>query len=158
MMKFAVATKPEPVKDNLLLILSYIIGFGTAGIAVAQMVSFDNFVNALRSYGIFGYRGTLALAIVVLVFEVFSVPFWLRLSLSKAARLVSALYAVLVPLIWTVMTVIAMMNGHHVSDAGYFGGHIRLQVSGFVLVLDLVWLVVVSASFNGLGGRKAFKL
>lgn len=158
MIKFAVATGPQPVKDRLLLVISYVLGFGIAGLAVVQMIGFQHFVPALRSYGVAGYRGTLALAIVILGFEIFSVPFWLRLPLSRAARAASALFAVLTPFVWTALTFIVFVKGATVPDAGYFGGYLHLKVGILVLVLDVVWIVLVGLSFGGLGGRQAFKL
>ncbi len=157
MSMFAVATKPTPIGNQNVRFLSYALGFWSAGLAVAQMVSFEDFVGALRSYHVAGERGTVAIAILLLTLEVFSVPFLFRLSLSRAARFVSAFFAVILPYAWTAMTVTVFLNGSTVENAGYFGRFLSMHVGGVVLTLDLLWMVVVALTFGAIGGKKALR-
>jgi hypothetical protein len=152
---FAVATRPAPVASKNICLLSYALGLWSAGLAVAQMVSFEDFVEALRQYHVAGERGTVAIAVLLLTLEVFSVPFLFRMSLSKATRFMGALFAVVLPYVWTVLTVVALLNGSSVDNAGYFGGFLALHVGGLVVGLNLLWMVVVALSFSVIGGKKA---
>lgn len=154
---FAVATKPTPIANKNLRVLSYALGVWSTGLAIAQMVSFEDFVGALNQYHLAGERGTVTIAVVLLTLEVFSVPFLFRMSLSRAARYVSALFAVVLPYAWTALTVNVLLNNTVVNNAGYFGGFLKLHVSGFVLFLDLLWAVVAVVTFGAIGGKKALR-
>lgn len=156
MTTFATATPPSPVKNNVLLATSYGLAAWTTVVAVAQMVSFEDFVNALRDYQVVGQRGGLALAIVLLALEVFSVSFLFRFKLSPAARFFSALFMVLLPYVWTFMALSALFNNANVPNSGYFGGLLHVPLGGAV-VIDVVWMVVVALVFGALGGRKALR-
>ncbi len=150
MIHFATATQPAPARNTWSVALGYIVAFGATGMAVAQMVSFEDFVEALRSYHLTGSRGTLALAISLLVIEIFSVPVLFRLALSPAARAVGTAFVLLAPLVWTALTVMALMGGAQVVNAGYAGGFVKLGVGGLVLMLDIVWAAAASVYARGL--------
>lgn len=157
MITLAKSTKSAPVKSQAMLLLSYALGLGTAVLAVAQMVSFEDFVEALRAYQVGGENATLAIAVGVLGLEVFATPFLLRLSLSPAARFVSALFALLLPYVWTVLTIHVFVANATVDNAGYFGGFFGLPVGAAVLVLDLLWAIAATVSFRALGGVEALR-
>lgn len=154
---FATATPAAPVKSKVLLGVSYGLGAWTTLIAVSQMISFEDFVNALRDYQLVGQRGALALAITLLAIEVFSVPFLFRLPLSPAARFCSALFMVVLPYIWTFLALSAIFNHLNVPNSGYFGGLVHLPLAGAVVV-SLLWMTVVAVVFGALGGRKALRI
>jgi hypothetical protein len=151
------ATKPEKITNRSVLVIGYGVALWTAGIAVAQMVSFEEFVNALRDYHVVGQRGGLALGIGLLAIEIFSVPFWARFSLSPAARAASAALAAVLPFVWTFLTVSALVGNHDVSNAGYFGGFVELPVGMAVLLLDAAWMIGVAWIFGKLGGHEALR-
>ncbi len=154
MIKFASPTKPSPLKQPLFIGTSYGLAAWTTVLAVAQMVSFEDFVEALRGYHVTSERGTLALAVVLLAFEVFSVPFLLRLWLSPAARFVSALFAILSPLTWVLIAVAAVMNNAAASTSGMLGGFVHVPFASALLV-SLAWLLWVGLTYGALGGRRA---
>jgi|GEM_PF-2660121 len=150
------ATKATTVNSKLAL-LSYLLGFWATGLALTQMVSFEDFVVALQDYGVTSGGGAIILGVVLLALEIGSVPFLLRLSLSPLARMLSAVSVVLLPVAWTLLTVAALLGNAHVPNAAYFGHFFELQVSVIILTLDVVWLAVIGWSFNALGGQKALK-
>jgi hypothetical protein len=157
-MKFATATKPEPLKQRSLRFISYGLGFWVAALAILQMVSFEKFVDALRSYHVTGERGTLVVAIVLLFIEIFAVPFLLRMTLSPAARAVSAMLALATPYAWSLLMVLAFTTGQTVDNAGYFGGFLAVPLgTGLVLTVNLVWMTLVTIGFSQLGGGKAVR-
>ncbi len=154
---FAIATKPTPVANRNFRLASYAFGVLSVGLAVAQMVSFEDFVGALREYHVAGERGTVAIAIALLTLEVFSVPFLFRMPLSRAARFVSALFTALLSYAWAAMTIIALFNNTVVANAGYFGGFFRVHVGMLLLVLNLLWMVALALVFGAIGGKKALR-
>lgn len=156
MITFAKSTKP-PEASQRYQVISYGLGLVATGMAVAQMVSFEEFVAALRDYHLTGERGTVALAILLISLEVFSVPFLFRLWLSPLARLFSALFATLLPCVWTAMVFVGLMGGAQVPNAGLLGGFLTLQLSGLVLALVVAWMVGMGYAFGPIGGYKALK-
>lgn len=158
MIRFAVATKPPTIVGPAVRYVSYGLGFWATLLAVAQMVSFEDFVEALRQYRLGGEGMTVAIAIGIVTLEIFTVPFLFRLALSRAARWVSALFVLLLPLAWTVLTVHALLIHATVGNAGYLGGFLPIHVGVAVALLDVVWVLVVALSFSAIGGTKAFKL
>lgn len=155
-MKFAVTTKAEPLSNKPLRAISLGVGFWTVGIAVAQMVSFEAFIEALRSYHVAGERGTLVLATTLLALEIYSVPFWFRLTLSPLGRAVSAVLALVAPFVWTLLLILGFVTSQNVQNAGYFGGFIKIPLGdGMALTLLLVWVTLVTIGFGSLGGWKA---
>lgn len=157
MIEFATSTQP-PEATPRYRVLSYGLGLLATVMAVAQMVSFEEFVDGLRDYGLTGERGTVALAIALISLEVFSVPFLFRLWLSPLARLLSAICVVLSPIAWTALVLAGLTGGAHVSNTGYLGGFLTMQLSGLMLALAVAWVVVVGAAFDRMGGRKALRL
>ena len=102
----------------------YALGVGTVGLAVAQMVSFEEFVEALRDYGLASYGWTVVLALVIIGIEICAVPFLLRVAFRKIVWAFSAACALLAPLAWTLLTVLAVRLDRTVENAGYFGSFI----------------------------------
>jgi len=146
------------VKTKSTPLIGYSLGVATTGLAVAQMVSFEEFVEALQAYSLTSYGWTVALALLLIGLEVFAVPFLLRVRLHKIMWALSAVCVLLLPLLWTLLTVLAMMLHHTVTNAGYAGGFVDVPIGGFVLVLDMLWLAVTWLWFGRSGGRAGLSL
>lgn len=148
------ATKPTQVSQAFRM-TSYGLGLWVTGMAVAQMVSFEEFVRALEGYKFAGETGSVALAIALIALEIFSVPFLFRLTMSPLARMFSALFTVLLPCVWVVLLASVLLRDVSVANAGLFGGFMEVQVSALILTLAVAWMTVVGWSFGPLGGHKA---
>lgn len=149
-------TKPTSVSQTW-RVVSYALGLWVTAMAAAQMVSFEEFVSALRSYQLAGEGGSIAWAIVLVALEICAVPFLFRLTLSPLARMLSALCAVVLPCVWLGLTFMALMNGRDVVNVGYFGGFLEMQLGMLTLTLAAVWSAVVGFSFGPLGGQTALQ-
>ena len=144
--------------DKTTRMIGYVLGIGATGLAVAQMVSFEEFVEALQNYRLASYSWTVVLALVLIGLEVFAVPYLLRVTIHRVAWALSAACALLLPFAWTLMTVLAMMLNRNVPNAGYAGGFVDVPAGGFALVLDLVWVAVTWLWFGKMGGRQALRV
>ncbi|HKX24453.1 MAG TPA: hypothetical protein VJM46_04390 [Candidatus Saccharimonadales bacterium] len=156
MIEFAKSTKP-PEAEQQFRVIGYGLGLIATGMAVAQMVSFEEFVAALRDYALTGERGAVALAIALISLEVFSVPFLFRLSLSPLARLLSALFVVIAPCVWAVLVFAALMGDVQVPNAGLFGGFLSSLPFDLAVAFVAAWAATVGFVFSRLGGYKALK-
>lgn len=156
MIEFAKSTKPPEVEQRY-RVIGYGLGLIATGMAAAQMVSFEEFVAALRGYGLAGERGTVALAIALISLEVFSVPFLFRLTLSPLARLLSALFVVLLPCAWAILVFAALMGDVRVPNAGLLGGFLSSLPFDLAVGFVVAWAVAVGFVFSRLGGYEALK-
>ena len=157
MIEFAKSTKPPEARKRY-RVVGYGLGLLATGMAAAQMVSFEEFVAALRDYDLTGERGTVALAIALISLEVFSVPFLFRLTLSPAARLMSALFVVLSPCVWAVLVFTALMGDLQLSNVGLLGGFFSSLPFDLAVGFVVAWAVAVGACFAPMGGQKALSL
>ena len=144
------------VKAKKLAGIGYGLGVVTAALAVAQMISFEQFVEALREYSVTSYGWTVALGLLLVGLEVCAVPFLLRVRLHSWIWTLSAASVLLLPLAWTLLTVLAMMMDREVANAGYLGGFAPVPGGGFALVCDLLWLAATWLWFGRVGGRAVF--
>lgn len=150
-------TKPPAIGSKVTLV-SYALGFLSTALAVAQMVSFEDFVLAIQSYGVTAGGGSIALAIGLIVLEIASVPFLFRLTISPLMRLVSALAVVFLPCAWVVLTGMGLLTGVESENAGYFGHFLTVEVSSVGFTLLVVWLTIVGWAFGPLRGHEALRL
>ncbi len=94
------------------------------------------------------------LVVVIVLAEVFAVPFALRLRLSPLAHVLSGYFIVLAPLLWLLVTLWALGT----PDAtGQFGTLGVTPDHGVLLVLNVVWLGTAFYALYALGYNR-FKL
>ncbi len=137
-----VKTEPALVEDRRQLTVSY----GLAGLliimALMQLLKFEAFVQVLVNQGI-GTQAAILVAVSLLTFEIFALPFLLRMWLSNFVRAVSIVCVLFVPIAWFVVALISIP-----STIGFFGDFISLSYSSalvFILALALlsVWSFVL---------------
>lgn len=81
-----------------------------------------------------------AFVIVVILAEIFALPFLLRVNLSPLAHITSGLLAVLAPLMWSLLSIWAFGLPYSTGELGEF---VTLKSTWWLVVLNLIWL-----SFN----------
>jgi hypothetical protein len=135
------ATPAPKTKFKVLLFIPYTYALVTVSLAVWQLVSFNTFVQYVAGYdgGVIN-NNTVSLAIILASLEVFSVPFLIRLKLSPAARLFSALFVVIAPLAWSLV-----LLGSDSYNIWYLAASLAM----------LAWAYI---SFIVLGGTRVVKL
>jgi len=101
-----------------------------------------------------GTTGATWFVSLIVIMEVFALPFLLRLRLSPLFRIMSGLFVVLVPLIWTCFTIWAINNGH---STGQFSSYVSTPSSWWLIILDLLWLVISYWTLWLLNYERAFK-
>lgn len=90
----------------------------------------------------------IAFVIVVILAEVFAIPFLTRMKLSPLAHLASGAVVVLGPLLWTLLTIWSFgLPG----PTGQFGQFIPAEPNIFLLALNFVWLALNFTSIWALG-------
>jgi hypothetical protein len=109
--------KTKNVKTIALLYAVIILVF-----AVAQLFSFEDFLTLLDSFGLpGGSTNAQILAAVIVISEVFALPYLLRMRLSLAMRVVSMVCGWLVALIWLCLSLWVMLSVNAISNIGFLG-------------------------------------
>lgn len=107
-----------------------------AGIAVIQLFRIDTFVPLLDMALPGGRTAASWLAMVIIISEVFALPFLMRMKLSPLAGLVSGALSVLAPLWWLLIAI--WSYDLPVSTA---------QLGEFVTTHSTVWVVLINAAW-----------
>jgi hypothetical protein len=134
-------TPPPEVLNHNLLLVPYLYVVSLIFLAVWQLIMFPGFMEYIAGY--FGGKATalsITTAILLVSLEVFAAPFLMRLRLSPLARMCSAICALLVPIMWSAVTM-GMQ-----------------QITSPYVVANFVFIVWAATSFWVLGGQQALKV
>ena len=131
---------------------------GLAGIltlmAAMQLFTFDEFSDLLGGMPVFG-GGGMAWAAGIIVFEVFALPFLLRMALSPAFRWVSAACCALASLFWLFVTSYLAVSGVVVESVGFSGGLGHLTPGWWAVFVSLGLSTLSAWSLWGLWPRRS---
>lgn len=152
-MTFAKAVvAPEP-RNDLVKKVAWAYAALLVVLAIGQLYAFEKFIPLVQAYGLPGGQGSAtALAAVIVVAEVFALPFLLRMPLSPLMRLKSAFFGALVPAIWLVLSVIALISGG-IENGGILGAKVTVGATTQVIIA-LVLAALAGWSLWGLSLRK----
>lgn len=127
---------PKLVKPNGAQ-LGYIVAAISALFAILHLVRVDLLVPALDKTipGGSGWAGVIVFLIIMA--EVFAIPFAIRLKLSTLAHIMSGFQIIFAPLLWCLVTIWAY--GTDVSTA-QFTSFVSTPSSIWLIILNLAWL------------------
>ena len=145
-MVFAQAIKAQNPKSQSAKVIAWVYAAVLTVMVLAQLFAFEKLVPLFQGMAFPGGAGTGSLLICLIVFyEVFSVPFLLRMPLSPLMRWVSMVFSLLVPLMWLGVA-LWTMNDSVVANAGILGTKVAITPGPQVVVaLILLALAVLSA-------------
>lgn len=96
---------------------------------LAQLFTFDDFLNIFLSMYISGDAGTYLVASGLVAAEVFSLPFLLRLKVSDALRIFSMILLWLVTAMWLALSIFLPIKEPGLSSTGLLGGLADISAS-----------------------------
>ena len=120
------------------------LGYVAAGLlvvlAIIHLFRIDTFIPIINT--IFPGRSSLPgmFVFVVIMAEVFAIPFLLRMKLSPLAHITSGFLAILAPLMWSLLSIWAFGLSYSTGELGEF---VALKSTWWLVALNLIWL-----SFN----------
>jgi hypothetical protein len=150
------ATAPAKITNQQLRIIPLATAGLLALMAVLQLVNFGGFVLIVKEYSFLPYPLVITTAIALPALEIFALPFLLHLWLSRAARVVSIVFGVLVPLKWFGLWLFATLSGQHLTNTGLLGDLVPMPLGLGSLLLIMVLAAGIGVSFYVLNGCKAF--
>ncbi len=145
---FPKAVAPPKLVKKYAPTLGYIAAGISAMFAVLHMFRIDTFVPIIDNVipASTGWAGTIVVLIVLA--EVFALPFLLRTKLSTLAQIVSGYFAVLAPLLWLLITLWAYDTSYSTGQLGQF---VHVPGSGMSILVNVVWLTFVFYTLWALG-------
>lgn len=137
-------TAPAAKTDNVQTISLILAGVMTV-LALAQLFTYEKFANVLRAMWLPGGETYAPIyAALIVIIEVFSVPFFLRMVLSPLMRGISMIFGWLMVVLWLVIFLWQTMSGKVIADSGILGGTIPVPV-GWWSVFSIVGLGILVA-------------
>lgn len=124
--KLTEAPKPR-TQDSRTVALFF--AFVLAAMATLQLFSFEKFIPLIESYWLPGGQGTaLLVAGLLVVFEVFALPFLLQMKLSKLMRIVSMVCGWLAVSLWFKLALWSNLTTTALTNNGFFGTSVEIPV------------------------------
>lgn len=142
---FAKATPAPTPKTKDVQRLAVVYAVILAAMAIAQLCSLDQFLRLITSFDFpGGVRYAHFIAALLIVAEIFGLPFLLRMSLSPAFRWLSMVLGWLVALIWTSVSLWLVLQESYVNNVGFLGT--------VIAVIPGWWAIFISLTFGILAG------
>jgi len=133
------------------------IGWGAALIvgffAILHLMRVDAFVAELDKALPSGYTAAAIIAGLIILIELGSLPFLLRLKMSPAAGFVSGALVIAAPLIWLLISIWTIGAG--VSSA-QFGEFVVRGTNIWLLIGNIIWLSLAYVAIWSLGYDKSY--
>jgi hypothetical protein len=134
---FPKAVKPPKLVKPYGPVLGYVAAGVLALFAIIHLFRIDTLVSIINTAlpGGTGAAGTFV--VVIVLAEVFALPFMLRIKLSPLAHICSGFFAVLAPLMWTLLAIWSLSGDFSIGE---LGGFIHVPAVWYVIVLNFIWL------------------
>lgn len=141
---------PEPRSDTSKKIAWFLVGILLV-MALTQLVGFEKFIPLIETYDLSGGESTaIIVASLIVISEVFALPFLLRMPLSKLMRLLSMICAVIAPLTWLCLTLWGVLSSAPISNLGMFGSYVSIPVGWAAVFMSGAIAVLAAWSVWGL--------
>lgn len=126
---------------------------------VAQLFTFDGFLTVLASFELpFGTSATYTIGAVLVAAEVFSLPFLLRMTLSRPFRWFSMICSWFVAGIWLFLTSWLLFMNIPVETVGFLGT-VSLIPGPWTVLLSIAFAIIAAWTSWGLWpGRRYGKV
>lgn len=160
--QFALAEPAGKPKTDNIRMIALLLAVILLVMVLAQLFSFEKFVPLIEK---FGFPGGEAMAVlvagVIVISEVFTLPFLLRMRLSPLMRLFSMICGWLVVAGWLMLAVWANITKPDIETIGFLGTSIDLPVGwwavAYVIALGILTAWVSWGMWPGFTGSRHLK-
>lgn len=143
------APKPQSV---VYIRLAWVYVFLLVVMVFGQLIAFEKFIPLIDEYKLLGGYGTATLvAGLIVMSEIFALPFLLRMRLSHLMRWTSLICSIFISVVWTVLSLHALILTP-VANGGILGVYANVPV-GMQLVIALCLLVISTFIASGMKPR-----
>lgn len=121
-------------------------------LALSQLYSFEEFTELITGFGL-----PLAAAPIIIVLEVFALPFLLRMAISPAFRFVSMVFGWLVPAFWFFVSIWVLFNVGGAETVGFLGTVLALQPGWWAVLFSFALGILAAWASWGMWPLKTAK-
>lgn len=134
---FPKAVKPPKLVKPYAPLLGYVAAALLAAFAIVHLFRIDTLVDIVDQLLPGGSTAAGWFVVVVVLAEVFALPFLFRMKLSPAAHIASGFMVILAPLMWTLFSIWSYDSELSIGQLGQF---LEVPSAWFVIALNFVWL------------------
>lgn len=158
-MAFFVSATPAPMaRTPRTRLISFLYAGLLVIMALAQLYSFDTFTQHMATLDMPGGRQiAVLLAALIIVSEVFALPFLLRMALSPAFRVVSLLCGWVTAVAWLWISLWTVLQVPEVVTVGFLGTVINLTPGWWAVLLSVLFGVMAAWVSWGMSPRRTVK-
>lgn len=139
------ATLPEPPKTSDSNKAAYLLAGIFIVFALTQLFGFDEFLELLPGFNFIGGASVAKIfGVIIVICEVFALPFLLGMRLNKTIRIVSMVMGWIVVAGWLKVALWVNLTENSVSNIGILGSKIQL-IPGWWAVSFILALCVLAA-------------
>lgn len=131
------ATESPKLKKPYAAKILWILAGVMLVMALLHLIRIDKLIPVVAE--ILGESTATWFVALLVIIEVFALPYLLRMKVSPGFRIVSGLWVIVVPLVWTCYTIWALGNG---LSTGQFSSYVSTPASWWLIVLNVAWLGV----------------
>jgi len=125
---------------------------------VAQLFTFEDFLKTIEMMNLpFGMALSFALGPLIVVSEVFALPFLLRMQLSIAFRYLSMFLSWLAAAVWLCITVWLAVSYEPVETVGFLGSVVNLAPGWWSVFISIALVILATWSSWGLWPQNSTK-
>lgn len=115
-------------RSEIYVRIAWVYAFILVVMAFSQLIGFEKFIPLIDDYRLAGGYGTATLiAGLIVIVEIFSLPFLLRMRLSDLMRWFSFGCSVFVPLVWVILSLHSLVITP-VKNGGILGVHVNVGI------------------------------
>lgn len=115
---------------------------------VAHLFRIDTFIPIIDTIIPGAGVAAVSMSLVIILSEVFAIPFALRMKLSPLAHIMSGALVAFAPLWWLLLTVWAYGSG---TNTGQLGEFVFVPANGWIIALNAIWVVLAYFTLYALG-------
>lgn len=134
---FPKAVKPPKLVKPYAPLLGYVAAGMLAIFAIVHLFRIDTLVPIIDDALPGGTGAASTFVVVVVLAEVFALPFLLRIKLSTLAHICSGFFVVFAPLLWTLLTIWSFGS---YQSTGQLGEFVTVPSTLLVVMLNFIWL------------------
>jgi hypothetical protein len=154
MIRFANAQDAPAVRTNYATKVGFVYAVVLILMTIGQLYAFEKFIPLIADYWLPGGHGTATLvAGIIVITEVFSLPYLLRMRVSPLMRWLGLVCSILVPLIWFVLSLVAISQTIAITNSGMLGAKVNVHAGLLQLVVTVAVAALAATSAHGLWPR-----
>ena len=151
MIKFANPTKASKPKTKDSEKMAYAYAALLTVLVLCQLFTFDEFLNLLISFNLPGGEVMANLVgSLIVISEVFALPFLLKIDLSPLMRIVSMVFSWIIPATWLKLAIWLVANGNYGLNFGLLGTLVDLNIGWWAIFFSLAMGIMAIWSSWGL--------